>query len=150
MIPSTAVFNQTQALLAADASTLAPAADANIVSLVISNFVPAKNLNIGSLTLATFTGSTPKPAGLGAQTVFLDPLTNERVIQIKEPVGGWSWVCTATPGTPETVFGVILTNDDGTVYLGSELLPTPVEIAASGQGLTVGALFLRFLDNSPY
>lgn len=150
MIPSKALFDQTQALLAADPTTLAPAADANIVSLVISSFVPSQALDIGTLTLATFTGSAPKEAGVGAQTVFTDPISNLRVIQVKEPTGGWTWVCTATPGAPETVYGVILTNDDGTVLLGSMLLPTPVTIAVAGQGLTVDKLWFSFLNNSPF
>lgn len=150
MTPSKLLFDAIQSLLAADSATLAPATDANIVSLVINNFTPSQDLVIGDLTLATFTGSAPKAAGTGTQTVYTDPISGERVIQVKEPVGGWTWVCTATPGTPETVYGVILTNDDGTVLLGSQLLDVPVPIVNNGDGFSIAKLWFQFLNQSPY
>jgi len=150
VIPTTAVFNQTQALLAADATTLAPATDANVIALIIANFVPSKSLLPADLELATFTGSTPKAIGTGAQTVFTDPLTGNRVIQMKEPVGGLTFVCTADPTLPETVFGFGLFNDDLSVLLGTELLPNPVPISLSGDGVVIPKAWFEFLPNSPY
>lgn len=150
MTPAKLLSDALASLLAADATTLAPAADNNIVSLVISPFTPDPGLDITTLMLATFTGSAPKLAGLGTQTVFRDPISGLRVIQIKEPIGGWNWVCTVTPGAPETVYGVLLTDEAGTVYLGSELLESPTTIALAGDGVTVGSLWFSFMPNNPF
>jgi len=94
------LWEQYQDLLAADTTTLASVA-ANHVHLVIAAFVPSLNLSdIGTLTLATFTGSAPKNVGTGTQQTFYDVVAGRRVLQLLEPAGGWTWICTATPGAP--------------------------------------------------
>jgi len=135
-------------LLAADEETLANE-DALKVFLVISSFVPSLDLVLDDLDLATFTGSAAKLATVGEQQVFVDPTTNQEQIQILEPAGGWSWICTADPTLPETVYGWVLTDNAGTGLLGSGLLATPVTIASSGQGLSIPFLRFAFDESSP-
>jgi len=149
MVPSLALFKTQQTLLAADTSMLANAT-ANKVSLVVSSFVPSQTLDIGTLTLASFTGSTALAAGTGTQQVFLDPVSNQWQIQIKEPAGGWNWICTADPTPAQTVYGWVLTNGAIDTILASGVLTTPIQIAASGQGLSLPYLRLGFLQNSPF
>ncbi len=136
-------------VIAADTGILA-AATAMHCHLVINSFTPSLSLELADVTLATFTGSTPLNAGTGVQPVLLNPLTNQYEIRIKEPAGGWSWICTADPATPETVYGFILTDTADTLLIGSGLVDTPVEISAAGQGLEIGSIKLQFLNSSPY
>lgn len=120
-------------LLAADATTLAPAADANIVALVMAAFTPGEGMVVGDLTLATFDGSTPLAAGVGTQPEGLDPNTADAIITIKSPVGGWRWETTGVTNLPQTIFGYALLNDDGTVLLGADTLPDTITLTAVNQ-----------------
>jgi len=143
------IWEAFQDLLAADTGTLAAVA-AMHVHLVIAPFVPSLDLVIGDLTLATFTGSTPKNAGTGAQQVFDNPLAaGQRVVQILEPAGGWTWICTADPTPAETVYGWVLTDNTNADVYGSELLAAPVTIGSAGQGITVPNVRMSFLPTSP-
>lgn len=148
MIPSRELFEAMIDAMAADTAYLA-AATAMHAHLVVSNFVPSQTTALADLDLATFTGSAPKSAGTGAQSVFLDALTNQMVIQLKEPAGGWTWVCTANPAEPETVYGIAMTDTANAVLLGTLLLAEAVTISASGQGFSVPDIRLRFATNSP-
>jgi len=149
MIPTNVLANTQPALMAADTNFLA-AATAMHVHPVINSFSPNRGLVIGDLVLGTFTGSAAKSAGTGAQSTFHDPLTNLNCIRILEPAGGWSWKCTATPGAPETVYGIAVTDTADAVLLGTQLLPTPVPIAAVNDGFSVAEITLSFLNNSPF
>lgn len=145
MTPSNALAQAMMNLLAADANTLAPAADAMKVKLVASSFVPSRGLTIGSLTLATFNGSTPLEPVLGAQEVGYDPVRGERFVQIIPPEGGWYWECAVAPGAAETIYGVILTDDAGTALHGSALLDTPVIVQSVGDSVYLPVL--RFYES---
>lgn len=149
MTPSQALFQAMIDLLAADTGILANVV-ANKVSLVASNFVPSKTLNLGTLTLASFTGSTALAAGTGAQQVFLDPVTSTWQIQIKEPAGGWNWICTATPTPAQVIYGWVLTNGAIDELIGSGLLTNPISISAAGHGLSLPYLRYGFANNSPF
>lgn len=137
MVPTTVIEAALADLLAADPATLAPAALANHVHLIIAPFVPSPDTDLASLTPATFTGSTPKNAGVGTQQSFVDPLTGNRVVQLLEPAGGWHWQCTAAPAAPETVYGYVVTDNADAVTYGSALLDEPVEIADVGDALDI-------------
>jgi len=101
------------------------------------------------LTEATFTGSTAKNCGIGTAQVYYDTVTGRRVVQILEPAGGWTWICTADPVAPETIYGYYLTdNADGDLY-GAALLPTPITIQSAGQAVILPNVGLQFLTSSP-
>lgn len=149
MVPSLDLFKSIQSLLAADTAGLANAT-ANKVSLVVSSFVPSQTLDLDALTLASFTGSTALAAGTGTQQVFLDPVTNQWQIQIKEPAGGWNWICSVTPDPVQTVYGWVLTNGAIDTLLASGVLTSPIPISVAGQGLSLPYLRFGFLANSPF
>jgi hypothetical protein len=128
-------------LLGADTVTLAPAALAVHVHLVIAPFTPGLDTDIAALTLATFTGSAPKDAGVGPQTVYVDPTTGNQRVQLIEPLGGWNWICTADPAAEEPVYGYVVTDNADSVTFGSGLVANaPVVIDEAGQGVNVGSI----------
>lgn len=145
MLPTEAVRLQLGVLLAANAGTLAPAADANVIALIKADFTPSEDLVVGDLTLADFTGSTPIEGATGAQQVGIDPATQDQVITIIEPVGGYRWESTNTANLPQTIYGYCLLSNDLATLLAVEKLPTPLAIQASGQFIDIGNAELRFV-----
>lgn len=145
MLPMVAVRLQLGELLAADDTTLAPAANANKIALVISDTEPSEDLEAADLDLATFNGSTPLLGATGTQQVGLDPVTGEQIVTIKDPAGGYRWECGATPGAPETVFGFALFNNDLSTLLAYERLPDPISITAIGQEINIGKATIRIV-----
>lgn len=132
------------ALLAADPATLAPPALANHVHLIVTAINPI-TYDFNPVNEATFTGSAAKLVGVGTQVSYLDPITSEWVIILKEPVGGWTWTCTVTPGAPETVTALCVTDNADAVTLGSCLLTQgPTTITNAGDGVTEGDIEIRF------
>jgi len=149
MIPSRELWQAIIDAAAADTAYLA-AATAMHVHLAAAPFTPGLDLDLGTLTEATFTGSAAKSAGTGAQPVSFDVPTGFEIITVKEPAGGWSWVCTVDPGAPETIHGWYITDTADAVLLGSGLLEGPVTIDAAGQGLSVSRIILSFSETSPF
>jgi hypothetical protein len=145
MLPMKALRLQLGELLAADATTLAPAVSANKIALVKAAFALNENLVAGDLTLATFTGSTPKAGATGAQQAGQDPVTFEQKITVLAPAGGYRWECTAAPGTPETIYGYALLDSTLATLLGAAVFDTPVPIAAVGDFIDLGAVEITFV-----
>jgi hypothetical protein len=137
------VRTQLGVLLAADATTLAPATLVNNIALIALAFSLSEGIVIGDLTLATFTGSTPLGGAVGGQQVGNDPLTGEQVVTIKEPLGGWRWICTTAPALPETIFGYALLDNANAVVLGVAVLPVPITITSVNDEINLGAVKLR-------
>lgn len=149
MQPSRALFNSIPAAAAADTAFLAAATSMH-VHLAIANFTPDLDLDIGTLVEATFTGGAALDVTSGVQDFFYDVSTGLLTITLLEPAGGWTWVCTVDPLTPETVYGCWVSDTANTGLIGSFLLDSPVTIAAAGEGLTVGNIKLRFKLDSPF
>lgn len=129
--------------LAADTATLAQAADANLVALVKVGFASNENTVVGDLTDADFDGYAAIEAELNAQQCGIDPLTGDSLITIIPPVGGWHWECSGLNNAPQTIYGVKLTNNDGTVLYGTYILADPITINAVGQTINLPALTFR-------
>lgn len=147
MTPSPDMLDQLAVLLATDPTTLADPANALHVHLIKQPFNPAAILVPGDVVPATFTGSTPLAAGLGAQQNFINPTGGLRTIQLKEPAGGWHWICTVLPAPAETIYGWMVTDNTDAVLYGSANFDTPVVI--SGVGEAVDIPFVRFaMSNS--
>lgn len=145
MLPMIAVREALGTLLAADATTLAPAVNANKVALFMNNVAVTENLVAGDLTPATFTGSTPIAGATGAQQTGIDPVTQEQIVTIKEPVGGWRWATTNTVNLPQTIYGFALYDSTLATLLGAALLPAPITLTAAGQEINLGAVQMRFV-----
>jgi len=145
MLPMKTVRLQLGELLAADATTLAPAADENTIALIAAPFTESEILLPGDLTLATFTGSAPKAGVAGAQQAGIDPTTGDQVITILAPVGGYRFECTAAPAEPETIYGYALMNDDQTLLFAVKALPVPVTIEAVADFIDLGAITMTIV-----
>lgn len=149
MIPSQTLWQSIIDAAAADAAFLGNA-DEMLVRLAKEPFNPSLELTLGDLTEADFDGYAEIEAGPNAQQVFFDVSSGFWLIQINEPVGGWTWESTGVTNLPQTIHGYYLVDDTGTILLGSELLPAPVTIDASGQGLSIQHLTFKFSTTSPF
>jgi len=135
-------------LLAADATTLAPAADANVIALVQAPITPGEGLALIDVTLADFDGSTPIAVGLGTQPEGLDPATANAIITLKPPVGGWRFETTGVTNLPQTIYGFVLLNDAMDTLLASESLETPIVLTAVNQVIELSYVHIRQLASS--
>lgn len=145
MLPMVALRLQLGALLAADTTTLAPSVTANKIALINAAFTPSENLVVGSLSFATFTGSAPKSGTIVAQGTGIDPSTGSQQINITAPAGGWRWVCTAAPGSPETIYGYALTDSTGATLLAVQPLDVPLTISVVGDTVDLGSVDITFV-----
>ena len=142
MTPTQTLREQAMKLLAADPTTLAPAADANLVKLVKTNFTPSESLVYGDLDFADFDGSTAIECGTGTQPEGLDPGTADSIIDIKAPAGGFRFETTGVTNLPETIYGYALVNNAEDTLLASGLLDTPITLTAVNQVINLGDLKL--------
>ena len=137
--PGQSLLNRLQTLLAQDTGSLA-AAVALKAHLAIAAFTPSLGLTIASLTEATFQGYAALLAVVGNALSWFDPLTSQAVVEMQPPAGGWHWQTTGVTGLPQTVYGWYLTDNANATLWGSALLPSPVTLTASGQGLDVASI----------
>jgi hypothetical protein len=135
-------------LLAADATTLAQVADANLIVLFTNAITPSEDTLAADLTLADFDGSTPLAVGLAGQAEGLDPNTTDAIITIKSPVGGWRWETTGLTNLPQTINGFALTNQAGTTLFAAERLAVPITLDAVNQVVQLENVVLRQLAGS--
>lgn len=134
MLPMRAVRNRLGTLLAADATTLAPASDANVVAVITATFTLGDNLVVGDLTLATDHGLEPIACATGAQLVALDPQSGAQIITLKAgAVPGFRWVSSGVFPPTITVYGFALLNEALDTLLGVMELAEPIQITAAGQ-----------------
>lgn len=146
MLPMAAVREQLGALLAADATTLAPVASANMMALIVAPFTLSENLTAGDLTLANSNGLGPIAGAVGAQEVALDPLTGAQIITLVPGAGsGWRWVTSGSFPPDIVVYGVALLDNALTTLLAADLLPTPVTFDAAGYQLDLDPLTMQFV-----
>jgi hypothetical protein len=114
------------------------------VRLVAAPFSPSKTLAFGDLTYATFTGGAAKDTATGLpQVQVYDSPSKRWGIMLAEPAGGFNWVCTAAPDSPETIYGVVvyLPNGGSPVLYFSELLPGgPKVIENIGDFISIASL----------
>lgn len=137
MTPTNVLLQQVVELIAADPTTLAPAALALHVHLAKVAFTPTPVLVVGDLTESDFNGAAAKSATVGAAQVFSDPVTLQRIVQLSAPVGGWTWEAADGTLLPQSVFGIYVTDNADAILYGSFLLNAPVQILAQGQGLAI-------------
>jgi len=146
MLPMLALRLQIGELLAADDTTLAPAANANKMALIAAAFTPDEGLEEGDLTYASFDGSTPITGVVGTQQAGVDPATLDQIVTIKEPAGGWRWESTGVTNLPQTIYGFALLDNALAVLLAVASLDEPVTITAAGQEINLGACKLTIVQ----
>jgi len=135
-------------LLAADAATLAPAADGNMVVLIKAAFTPTEITALADLTLADFDGSTEIECGIGTQPEGLDPNNSDAIISILPPAGGFRFETTGVTNLPQTIYGFALLNNALTVLYGCEQLDTPVVLTGVNQVIELPNVNFRQLAGS--
>jgi hypothetical protein len=135
-------------LLAADADTLAPAADANKIALVKAPFTPNEGLKLTDITLADFDGSTPIAVGVGTQPEGLDPNTSNAIITLKPPAGGWRFETTGDTNLPQTIYGFVLVNNAGDELYAADTLPSPEQLTDVNQVINLNNVLLTQLAGS--
>lgn len=145
MLPTRAMRLTLGTLMAADTAHLAHAVTGPQVALIAAAFAPDEDLTLADLTLASFTDSDPIPATAGTQEVAIDPVTQEQLITLAEPAGGFRWVTGDATGLPQTIYGAALLDYAGAVLLGVQALPTPITLSAAGEQIDLGAVTLRFV-----
>ncbi len=133
MFPTLALREKAMKLLAADTATLAPAALANKMVLSKATFIASEATKFADLTLADFDGSTPIDCGTGTQPEGLNPGTNDAVIDLLSPAGGFRWETTGVTHLPQTIFGYALLNNAMDTVLASELFANPITLTAINQ-----------------
>lgn len=118
----------------------------NRVGLVMAPFTPSPSTAYADLVLATFTGATPKVVALGAQGSAQDPVSNQMVITIVEPLGGWRFVTSDAVNLPQTIYGYALYDSaGGPDLLASQLLPEPITLVAAGQEINLDTVKLTMV-----
>jgi hypothetical protein len=145
MTPGNVILAEVPALLAADATTLAPLTNPPKVILAQSSFVPNPNLDPSTVTPASFTGSTPLACIVGAQLTGFNPLTGNYLCDMKVPLGGWRWITGDAVNLPQTIFGFLLVDHTGLVLYGSALFPTPIPLNAAGQVVEIDEVRFEFV-----
>lgn len=145
MLPAKFVRLSLGEALAASTDVWTPDGDPCTVYLVAAPFTPSETIDGIDLTLAAFTGSTGKGVPAPPEQAGIDPATQEQVVTVLAPAGGWRWECTAAPGAPETIYGFVILGTDHHKMVGCQLLPAPVTIAAAGDFIDLGTIEIRFV-----
>lgn len=148
MLATRFLRNAAAALLAGDTATLAPAANAIYIKLVKNNIVPSESITFADVQLADFDGSTELAIGLNAQPEAYDPITDDSVIDLKPPAGGFRWETTGVTNLPETIYGYVLLNNAKDTVWASALLDAPIPLTLIGQRIDLGDVLLRLLKDS--
>jgi len=137
MLPS-ATFQDTAAtLMAADTAWLAEATPFVSLHLAQNDFTPSINMSLTDFVECTFTGYAAKNAASAATQVFFDPATTQKVMQVQEPAGGWHFVCSGTPATPQQVTGYYLTDSGATKLIGFGRLDNPIASIMNGMAVDI-------------
>lgn len=142
MLAAQVLIDRIATLLAGDATTLAQVGLVN-VHLAKAPFTPGPDLVIGDMTEADFDGYAALAVDSATAQVFTDPTTGEKIIQLDEPAGGWTWITTGVTNLPQTIYGAYVTNSANNVLYGAELLDVQPVLNASGDGVAVGQVRFR-------
>jgi len=111
------------------------------VGLVKQSFTPSEDLVFADLIPADFNGASP--GGHSTPTWGVDPLTNERVVNIPPLAGGFHWETVDTSELPQTIYGFMLYDSDATALLGCALLDTPIVLNAANQAIDLDKVQFR-------
>lgn len=144
MFASRAVLARINDLLSDDTVTFNQATNALEVHAMKAPFTESLDTAFVSGDEATFPGYAIVDVELGPQEIYYDPLTQEYVLELIPPAGGFHFERGAGAGAAQDIHGVIVTTNAAAVVLGSQLLENgPVTITNEGDGFTVPMLQVR-------
>jgi len=146
VLPMVALRNKLATLLAADATTLAPASLANKVQLITAPFAASENLAIANLTLASGNGLGAISCATGTQNTGADPITSAQIITLIPASGStFRWLSSGTISPAITLYGIALTDNGSATLLGVQAFSTPIPITAAGQVVDVDPVTIKFV-----
>lgn len=135
-------------LLAADTATLAQAATALKIALIMADFAEAESLTAGGVTLATFDGATPLDVGLNAQPEGFDPASDDSLIDLKPPAGGFRFETTGVTNLPQSIYGFALMSNDLATLYAAHRFAAPVVLEVINQRIECEDASLRLQAGS--
>ena len=147
MLPMKALRLKFGTALAADSASLAPAVTGNNLKLYKADFVEDEALTAASLTEATFDGYAAIVGSTGAQLTGVDPVTNEQLVTIKEPIGGWRWTVSGITDLPQTIYGFGLQITGAGALLAVERFDQPITLTEAGQEIEISNAKIRIVTN---
>jgi len=108
-------------------------------------FTPGNALVLGDLEEADFGGYAALKAN-GAPDKLVDPATQNGLLLLKEPAGGWLWIATGAPpaNTPQTIYGAYVQFETGGMLLGACLFDEPILISAADDFVSIPTLEVIF------
>lgn len=147
MQPSLAIFEKGMQLLGSDTATLAPAALALKVILVKANFSLSTARILADLTEADFTGYAAIAAALAALPESLDPASQDSLLFVGPPAGGFRWETTGTT-ILNTIYGYALVDNGKTLLYGSALFDDPIVLSGTNQAIALPPIGFRLRAGS--
>lgn len=108
------------------------------VRLIVEPFTPTAYLEVDDLTYASFDGGEPKAPDSNPQNIT-SPSTGMPGLLLREPAGGFNYVCSGTTDLPQTVYGWAVI-DSGGLLAFCDLLDEPVVISEVGDFVTLSAI----------
>lgn len=115
--------------------------------LVKADFALSSNLLMADLTLADFTGNPTKDATVAGGLVGINPVTAQRTISFKTPLGGWRFNCTATPTPAQNIYGVGVKALTSGLLLAVKKYATPILIQVAGDFIHEPDLTCNLVSN---
>jgi len=143
MIPSRFLLANLFTAMAAETVSLNLAANFSKIALILNDFSPSDSLNILDLTLGAADGLAPKLLTTGAQESSEDPLTGDRLVELKAPAGGWRFEATGDFDPPKVVYGYCLVNNDADIVLAVHKFEEEITLTLSGQAIDLGNVNFR-------
>lgn len=148
MTPTRTLRNTAMTLLAANAGTLAPAVDGNLLKLAQNDFAPAESTVLADIDEADFPGYAAIECTPGTQPEGFEPATDASRINISPPVGGFIWETNAAVDPAQTIYGFYLTSNDGLTLLATARFDTPVVLTVANQIVEVDDAHLSLAANA--
>ena len=142
VIPVSAVLAQIANLIATDVTELNAIARVN-VHLAQAPFTPGPGLTLGALTEATFNTYAAIAQAAGVPNTYTDPATEEWLVQLLQPIGGWQWSAGSLADLPQTIYGWYVTDNANANLFYAELFAAPVTLAAIGNGVNIDQVNVR-------
>jgi len=113
--------------------------------LIKEDFVPSETLVPSSLTEADFDGYAAVTIEAVDQDVGIDPVTQEQIVTIREPAGGWRFQASGAGSLPQTIYGYVIVRG-ATLAAGSlagcKRLDVPVTFNAALEEMNLGTVKL--------
>jgi len=138
MIPTRTTLQAINGAMIANTNLFGDDPGHNLI-LIQNSFVPSPDVQLSDLTEATFPGYVAVEIPVLPQLEILDNESGRFGILLKEPVGGYKYICNAPTEPSQTIYGWAIVDGDGGLWF-TELLPEPVVITDLGNFVELSAV----------